>query len=61
MGAVKRIRVLTYNIHRARGLDGQLRLDRIIDVLREVDADIVALQITWIFGAHPPHPYWAMR
>jgi hypothetical protein len=18
-------------------------------------------QVTWIFGAHPPHPYWAMR
>jgi endonuclease/exonuclease/phosphatase family metal-dependent hydrolase len=35
---------MTYNIHRARGLDGQQRLDRIIDVLGEVDADIVALQ-----------------
>lgn len=21
----------------------------------------VYLQATWIFGAHPPHPYWAMR
>jgi endonuclease/exonuclease/phosphatase family metal-dependent hydrolase len=41
---VKRIRVLTYNIHRARGLDGQVRLDRIIEVLAEVDADVVALQ-----------------
>jgi len=39
-----RIRVVTYNIHRGRGLDGLDRLDRIIDVLREVDADIVALQ-----------------
>jgi endonuclease/exonuclease/phosphatase family metal-dependent hydrolase len=39
-----RFRVVTYNIHRARGLDGADRLDRIIDVLREVDADIVALQ-----------------
>jgi hypothetical protein len=19
------------------------------------------LQATWIFGAHPPHPYWSMR
>lgn len=38
------IRVLTYNIHRARGLDGVERLDRIVDVLGEVDADIVALQ-----------------
>lgn len=25
------------------------------------DADVVALQVTWIFGAHPPHPYWSMR
>ncbi len=23
--------------------------------------DIVYLQATWIFGAHPPHPYWSMR
>ncbi len=40
----RRLRVLTYNIHRARGLDGVERLDRIIDVLAEVGADIVALQ-----------------
>ncbi len=44
MGGVRRIRVVTYNIHRGRGLDGAERLDRIIDVLGEVDADIVALQ-----------------
>jgi hypothetical protein len=23
--------------------------------------DNVFFQATWIFGAHPPHPYWAMR
>lgn len=23
--------------------------------------DILYFQLTWIFGAHPPHPYWAMR
>jgi endonuclease/exonuclease/phosphatase family metal-dependent hydrolase len=39
-----RLRVMTYNIHRARGLDGLDRLDRVIAVLREVDADVVALQ-----------------
>ena len=28
----------------------------------EVDAeDIFYVQGTWIFGAHPPHPYWSMR
>lgn len=25
------------------------------------DADVVMFQVTWIFGAHPPHPYWSMR
>jgi endonuclease/exonuclease/phosphatase family metal-dependent hydrolase len=39
-----RIRVVTYNIHQGRGFDGVPRLDRIIDVLQEVDADIIALQ-----------------
>jgi endonuclease/exonuclease/phosphatase family metal-dependent hydrolase len=39
-----RIRVVTYNIHQGRGLDGLNRLDRIIDVLEEVDADVIALQ-----------------
>jgi hypothetical protein len=23
--------------------------------------DAVFFQLTWIFGAHPPHPYWSMR
>jgi hypothetical protein len=28
----------------------------------EVDAeDVFSVQATWIFGAHPPHPYWSMR
>ena len=25
------------------------------------DENTLYLQITWIFGAHPPHPYWALR
>jgi endonuclease/exonuclease/phosphatase family metal-dependent hydrolase len=44
MAPVTRLRVLTYNIHRGRGLDGRQRLDRIVAVLAEVDADILALQ-----------------
>lgn len=40
----KRVRVATYNIHKSRGLDWRIRPDRIIEVLREIDADIVALQ-----------------
>lgn len=44
MADPRRLRVMTYNIHRGRGLDGIDRLDRIVGVLREVDADVVALQ-----------------
>jgi endonuclease/exonuclease/phosphatase family metal-dependent hydrolase len=38
------IRIATYNIHKARGLDGRIRPERIAHVLGEIDADIVALQ-----------------
>ncbi|MBS1810363.1 MAG: endonuclease/exonuclease/phosphatase family protein [Acidobacteria bacterium] len=39
-----RFRVVTYNIHKCRGLDQRVRPDRIVKVLREIDADIIALQ-----------------
>ena len=38
------LRVVTYNVHRCKGLDGRVLPDRVARVLREVDADIVALQ-----------------
>jgi endonuclease/exonuclease/phosphatase family metal-dependent hydrolase len=38
------IRVVTYNIHKCRGMDRRVRPERIVKVLGEVDADIVALQ-----------------
>jgi endonuclease/exonuclease/phosphatase family metal-dependent hydrolase len=38
------IRVLTYNVHKCRGLDRRVRPGRIADVLREIDPDIIALQ-----------------
>jgi endonuclease/exonuclease/phosphatase family metal-dependent hydrolase len=41
---LNRVRVATYNIHKSRGLDWRVRPDRIVEVLREIDADIVALQ-----------------
>jgi endonuclease/exonuclease/phosphatase family metal-dependent hydrolase len=41
---MRRLRVATYNIHKCRGLDGRVRPGRIAEVLRQVDADIVALQ-----------------
>ena len=39
-----RIRVLTYNIHRAIGVDRRFRLDRIIKILSHYDADVALLQ-----------------
>jgi endonuclease/exonuclease/phosphatase family metal-dependent hydrolase len=38
------LRVVTYNVHKCRGLDGRTNAVRIADVLRDVDADVVALQ-----------------
>jgi endonuclease/exonuclease/phosphatase family metal-dependent hydrolase len=39
-----RFRMATYNIHKGRGLDGRVSIERIGRVLAEVDADLVALQ-----------------
>ena len=38
------LRIATYNIHKCRGMDRRVRPDRIVKVLREFDADIIALQ-----------------
>jgi endonuclease/exonuclease/phosphatase family metal-dependent hydrolase len=38
------LRVATYNIHRCRGLDGRTNPERIAEVIRSIDADIIALQ-----------------
>ena len=38
------LRVLTYNVHHAEGTDGKLDLDRIVEVIRAADADVVCLQ-----------------
>ena len=38
------IRIVTYNVHKCRGMDRRVRPDRIVEVLRELRADIVALQ-----------------
>jgi endonuclease/exonuclease/phosphatase family metal-dependent hydrolase len=45
------LRVATYNIHRCRGLDGRTNPARTADVIRSVNADIVALQE--VIGAGP--------
>ena len=38
------LRVVTYNVHKCRGMDRRVRPARIASVLREVDADVIALQ-----------------
>jgi endonuclease/exonuclease/phosphatase family metal-dependent hydrolase len=38
------LRIVTYNVHRCRGIDNRERPARIVDVLREIDADVIALQ-----------------
>jgi hypothetical protein len=38
------LKVASYNIHRCRGVDGVTRPDRIIGVIREFGADVIALQ-----------------
>lgn len=45
------VRIATYNIHRCRGMDRRVVPGRIIEVLREIDADVVALQE--VIGAGP--------
>jgi endonuclease/exonuclease/phosphatase family metal-dependent hydrolase len=38
------LRVLSYNIHHAEGADGKLDVERIANVIRSVEPDLVALQ-----------------
>jgi endonuclease/exonuclease/phosphatase family metal-dependent hydrolase len=45
------LRIATYNIHRCRGLDRRTIPSRIAEVLREISADVVALQE--VIGAGP--------
>ena len=40
----KTFRIATYNIHKCKGLDLRVSPQRIVDVLREINADIIALQ-----------------
>jgi endonuclease/exonuclease/phosphatase family metal-dependent hydrolase len=44
VGGTDHLRIATYNIHKSRGLDRRLRPQRILEVLRELDADLIALQ-----------------
>lgn len=39
-----RLRVLTYNIHHGEGSDGKFDYDRLADIIKSVEPDLVALQ-----------------
>jgi endonuclease/exonuclease/phosphatase family metal-dependent hydrolase len=39
-----RLRVATYNVHKCRGMDWRVNPARIVKVIREIDADVIALQ-----------------
>jgi endonuclease/exonuclease/phosphatase family metal-dependent hydrolase len=41
---MNKIRVATYNIHKCVGIDRRYSPERIVEVLQEIDADVVALQ-----------------
>lgn len=41
---MEQLRVVTYNIHKCQGLDGRISPERIVEVLREIEADVIALQ-----------------
>jgi len=46
-----RLRVTTYNIHKAKGLDGRVMPARIAEVLRCLNSDVIALQEVMHIGA----------
>lgn len=50
----RKLRVVTYNIHRCRGLDGRTQPQRIAAVLAAIEPDIIALQE--VIGASPLKP-----
>ena len=45
------LRIVTYNIHRSRGMDRRTRPARVAEVLHSIDADVIALQE--VIGAGP--------
>lgn len=49
---MSRLRIATYNLHSGIGLDRRFRPQRILDVIGELDADIIAMQevLSPVFG-----------
>jgi endonuclease/exonuclease/phosphatase family metal-dependent hydrolase len=48
------IRAVTYNVHRCRGMDRRVRPQRIVEVLRRIGPDVVALQEVLHLRGGPP-------
>jgi endonuclease/exonuclease/phosphatase family metal-dependent hydrolase len=46
------VRIATYNVHRCRGMDRRINPSRIVDVLRDINADVIALQEVIGAGLH---------
>lgn len=44
MSTLTSIRIATYNIHKCRGMDRRVSIERIAEVIRETEVDVVALQ-----------------
>lgn len=51
---MRNLRIATYNIHKCQGMDGRVKPERIARVLKEVNADIVALQEVLSIPEHRP-------
>jgi endonuclease/exonuclease/phosphatase family metal-dependent hydrolase len=49
-----KLRIVTYNVHKCRGMDRKVAAGRIVEVLREVDADVIALQEILRVTNHDP-------
>jgi endonuclease/exonuclease/phosphatase family metal-dependent hydrolase len=55
MSRIARVRIVTYNVHRCRGLDRRTRPERIAEILAELGPDIVALQEVVGAGSRGPN------
>lgn len=44
VSVIKDVRIMTYNVHSCRGMDGRISHERIADVIERYDPDVVALQ-----------------
>lgn len=50
----RHIRVVTYNVHKCRGMDNRVRPERVARVLKETRADIIGLQEVLSLDLGPP-------